>query len=807
MTQFRTFCVALLALAFVAPAAEAQTGFGQSVTIAGDEILIGEPGNTVPSGFVYVYRQQDGNWTEVAQLTSSQSSEADGFGRDLAVDGDLLVVGAPGIDRQMVYFFRREAGEWTEIGSVTADDLQQGDGFGGAIALQGDRLVVGAASQDDREGAVYVFTRGNDGWTRSGKLMGMRPEPESEQAEEANDAEAAEDAEEQSEDAEEPEEPRRSAERFGSSVALSDDWILVGAPGAERFAGALYAFRHGDEGWEQVERLVGDENDGFGSSITVAGNEIYVGATGAAQVRIYSVDDEGEWSDAATLTAFDAGPRSSFGASVQVVGNEVFVGDPGADDREGRIYRFTRNDDGNFTSATKMGVPGLGRAATGATLAVSGDTLVAGVPRADYGAGAAVIMQRSFDGWDRQVVESAVRGLDPITGSTVACEDGKIGRFPCKGVDLYSFLPVNMMGGGRGVRTNDIWGWTDPETDKEYALVGMTDQTAFVDVTDPFHPVWVGSLPKTEGSPGSVWRDIKVYADHAFVVSDSAAEHGVQIFDLTRLREFDGEAITFDADVRYDEIASAHNIVINEESAFAYVVGASGGGETCGGGLHMINIEDPKNPIFAGCFADTRTGRRGTGYSHDAQCILYEGPDERYADREICFGSNETALSVADVTDKRNPVAVGMATYPNVAYSHQSWVSEDHAYLYMNDEGDEASGLVEGTRTLIWDIQDLEDPILVGEYIHDVPSVDHNLYVVGDMLYESNYDSGLRILDITDRENPELVGYLDSVPWGEDGQGMGGGSWSNYPFFRGGHVVFTSGNEGIFIVKRSDDND
>ena len=90
--------------------------------------------------------------------------------------------------------------------------------------------------------------------------------------------------------------------------------------------------------------------------------------------------------------------------------------------------------------------------------------------------------------------------------------------------------------------------------------------------------------------------------------------------------------------------------MINEGTGFAYVVGSSGGGETCGGGLHMLDLSEPSVPAFAGCFFDGQTGRRGTGYSHDAQCVVYDGPDEDYQGREICLGSNETALSISDVT-------------------------------------------------------------------------------------------------------------------------------------------------------------
>ena len=125
-----------------------------------------------------------------------------------------------------------------------------------------------------------------------------------------------------------------------------------------------------------------------------------------------------------------------------------------------------------------------------------------------------------------------------------------------------------------------------------------------------------------------------------------------------------------------------------------------------------------------------------------SQCVIYAGPDTEHAGKEICVGSNETALSIADVTDKENPTAISMVVYPNVAYAHQGWLSEDHEFFYMNDEGDEPQGLVDGTRTLVWDVRDLDEPILVHEYIAETTTTDHNLYIKDNLMYQSNYGSG-----------------------------------------------------------------
>ena len=390
-------------------------------------------------------------------------------------------------------------------------------------------------------------------------------------------------------------------------------------------------------------------------------------------------------------------------------------------------------------------------------------------------------------------------GLEAIVGSPVPCEGGIAAGYRCSNVDLLSFLPLEDLSGAGPVTLNDMWGWTDPVTGIEYALVGRTDGLAFVSLGDPVSPVYVGELPKTPAANASPWRDVKVYADHAFIVSDGAGQHGMQVFDLRRLRDASDTPVTFSSTAVYQGIASAHNIVINEASGFGYIVGSQGGSETCSGGLHMIDIHDPTNPTFAGCFADGSTGLAGTGYTHDAQCIMYAGPDQDYRGREICLGSNETALSIADVTDKANPRAISSAVYPGVGYLHQGWISEDHRYCFTGDESDELSGLAPRTRTLVWDIADLDGPVLVREQLGMTTSTDHNLYISGHLMYQSNYASGLRILDVSDPANPMEVGFFNSVP-GTDAPGFEG-SWSNYPFFESGVIIFTSRNEGLFVVR------
>lgn len=382
-----------------------------------------------------------------------------------------------------------------------------------------------------------------------------------------------------------------------------------------------------------------------------------------------------------------------------------------------------------------------------------------------------------------------------ITGAKVTCQNGFASGFPCQLSDLMSFVTNADLSGGlentRPLETNDVWGWTDPMDNKEYVLQGMRGGTSFIDISDPENPVVLGYLPTH--TVASTWRDIKVYNNHAFIVSE-ANGHGMQVFDLTQLRAVASPPQLFTETAHYDQFNDAHNIVINEDTGFAYVVGANGGGTTCGGGLHMVDISDPLNATFAGCFSDAMTSR---GYSHDAQCVIYNGPDTEHVGKEICIGSNENAISIADVSDKDNPFALSQGTYPQAEYVHQGWLSDDHRYFFQDDELDE-SRRGNNTKTIVWDLEDLDDPVVLKEYIAPTPVIDHNMYYKDGLLFQSNYTAGLRILDVSDPANPVEVSFFDTVP--SVNNVSFDGSWSNYPYFESGVIAVSSGSEGLFLV-------
>lgn len=770
MKRFLTLCLTL-SLFTALPAVSQQ--FGNAVGVSGDQILAGDGQSQIRPGVVYLFgKMSDNKWGEVGRILSPDANgAADSFGTYIAINGSRLLVGAPKL--KTVYLFTKSGSDWSYQSKVTSPTV----GFGTVVALSDQSAAVASPGSAKENGTVWVYSLSTD------------------------QALIEEDTFVQEQD--------EVGSLFGTSLAIVENHLLVGAPGSNQNVGQVFVFSREEAGnWKDsrvLSGMAGTNGDQTGLVLSSSGPRLAVGSPGfgnrSGTVWLFSLKN-GELSLDARLSPYASQRNDLFGSSIALASDQIWVGSPGTGGREGAgaVYTFGIGAKNEILGISRFPTENLIKGSDfGSAIAFNDRIAAVGVAGIDNRAGAVIPFAKNDLIWDQglKLIDES-EGYDSVAGEMVECKDELAGDFPCKDVDMTSFVSMLDLGADRGIRTNDLWGWEDSQTGREYAIVGLSNQTSFVDVTDLFNPIYLGKLPLPSTANMSVWRDMKVYKDHAYIVSDGAGAHGMQVFDLRQLRDVT-TPVTFEETNHYGEIFSAHNIVINEETGFAYSVGSSSGGETCGGGLHMIDLKDPANPVFAGCFSDGSSGRRGTGYSHDAQCVIYRGPDTKYAGQEICIGSNETALSIANVTDKSAPYSISIATYPNVAYAHQGWLTDDQRYFYLNDELDEAENLVAGTRTLIWDLIDLDEPVLAGEYIAETTETDHNLYVKGNLMYQSNTGAGLRILDITDPVKPFETAYFDTSPIG--GRGV---SWSNYPYFKSGSIVVTAGFYGLFILKKKE---
>ncbi|MYK66986.1 MAG: choice-of-anchor B family protein, partial [Gemmatimonadetes bacterium] len=765
----RGICAGTLAAAVLltgAPAA-AQDEFGRMVAVSGATVIVGKPGAARGPAALYRFeRDRSGAWV----LTGTFSPpDAAGNGHRLAPSlqwkGERLIVGSGDPDvRFGAHLFQdsrdglvyERALELVRPPSTGPTGGHGGPGaaavdFAGimrilqpptrTVALQRDRIAVSVTAEGAEPGGVHVYQRsGRRGWSAPTVLP--LPGPASEYPD------------------------------FGTALAVNRDAILVSSPGAEG-DGRVFVYRPRDSELGNVTIGPPDSLEAgarFGAALAVEGSRLLIGAPGARHgsglVHAYRRVGNGEWEFHQLLTpgspeegmeevempgaddVEDAGAvpepeaaeaAGAFGTTLALLGDELWVGAPRERSGAGRVHRFMLID-GDWQAAALDAPEARPDAALGSAVAIGTSAAVVGAPGTDGGYGAALVFRRDPGGpWSDPEWLRPGPGPDAVTEGEVRCDEGAAAGFSCEGVDLLAFLPTSAIGGEPWERVSDVWGWTDPETGREYALVGRSGGAAIVDVSDPAGPRYVGVVP---ANPSGA-RDLKVYADHLFFTGDGAGDHGLVVFDLTRLRDAPAEPSRFQPDAVYDGIASAHNLVLDPESGFAFPVGASGGGQTCGGGLHMVDVRDPKSPVFAGCFTDTE-GLIYQGRTHDAQCVVYRGPDDRYHGRQLCFASNETALRIIDVTDKEAPTPIGTATYPGLAYVHQGWLTDDHRYYYLDDELDELVGTTPKTRTYIFDIGELDDPLLVGSVDGPSGATDHNLYVKGDRMYQANYQAGFR---------------------------------------------------------------
>ena len=305
-----------------------------------------------------------------------------------------------------------------------------------------------------------------------------------------------------------------------------------------------------------------------------------------------------------------------------------------------------------------------------------------------------------------------------------------------------------------------------------------------------------------------------------------ASSHGMQVFDLNQLLTIDPTSVAtiFSADARYSSgVGNLHNIFINEDSATAYLLG---GTNSCSGGLHMVDISNPLIPVQSGCYS-------GDGYTHDVQCVIYNGPDTQYVGNEICFAFNEDTVTIVsdnstyasyfclflsflsycpffvklsslieqvDVTNKAAPVQIKKVTYDNDGYTHQGWLSDDHRYVVFGDETDEQK-FETNTKTLVVDAETLAGAQVIGFHLGSTTAVDHNQYVKGDYIYQANYRAGMQVLKVNSY-NPvdfEQVAFFDIYLFSDSDKFNG--AWSVYPFFPSGTVVISGIEQGLFVTR------
>jgi hypothetical protein len=353
-------------------------------------------------------------WLEQQKLVASDGSASDALGTSVALSGDTAVVGAPwdsfapASGQGSAYVFVRGGVAWVEQQRLRASDAAEGSSFGISVALSADTMLVGAFQDDtgpnDRQGSAYVFTRTGSTWTEAQKLL-------------ASDGEAG--------------------SYFGGSVALAGDTALVGAPGRSG-GGAAYVFVRSGSTWTPQQTLVASDvsaGDEFGGSVALGADTALVGAprdqvgSNAAQGSAYVFVRVGStWTVQQKLTASDGAAGDTFG-SIVLSGDTALIGAPsrtvGTNLTQGSVYVFVRMGSTWTEQQALAASDGASEEYLGRSLALSGDTALAGVAERDVGTnqrqGSAYVFSRSGSTWVEQQKLFASDGqADDNFGASVA---------------------------------------------------------------------------------------------------------------------------------------------------------------------------------------------------------------------------------------------------------------------------------------------------------------------------------------------------------------------------------------------------
>jgi choice-of-anchor B domain-containing protein len=325
-------------------------------------------------------------------------------------------------------------------------------------------------------------------------------------------------------------------------------------------------------------------------------------------------------------------------------------------------------------------------------------------------------------------------------------------------------------------RYNEIW--SVAVKGREYAIIGSTMGTHFIDVTNPTLPAQSDFVPgKTQG-PGVIHRDYKTYKNYVYAVCDEG-ESSLQVIDVSSLP--DSVHVVYDSD---EILNKAHNLSIDSTSALLYAW-VFRGSPAYGGfsGMAVLSLADPENPTFVKAYNHVE----GFHFNH-----IHDG----YVRNDTVFlDAGYNGFGVADFSDPLNPKLLGtMSGYPFAGYNHSGWLSDDSRYFYLADE-------THGSPLKTVDVQNLEDIQVIDTYnAESTPTqIPHNPLVACNYLYVAYYYDGLQVYDISDPENAVRVLYYDTStePDGENYKG----AWGVNPFLPSGNILIADMQNGLWVFE------
>jgi choice-of-anchor B domain-containing protein len=393
--------------------------------------------------------------------------------------------------------------------------------------------------------------------------------------------------------------------------------------------------------------------------------------------------------------------------------------------------------------------------------------------------------------------------LQDAQSAAATCAQGFAGQFPCRNIDFLSQLPLNQFS-SQPVSAANVWGFLDLNDNREYAVIGLHNGTAIVEVTDPVNPREVATIPGNS----SRWREVKVYQGfdatanrwraYAYVTTE-AANSGLQTIDMSGLPLTAGLAST------NHDTSSQHTLYISnidyatnaKEGPLAPVLYVAGS-DLNGGSWRAYSLANPAAPQFISNAPTTR-------YMHDSTSLAFFGAKTAqcapgHDPCEVLVDFNVEEVELWDVTNKLQPVLLGAATNPDNRYIHSGWPTPSGTHLFFHDELEEIQfGLK--TRLYTLDLADLRAPTVSVSHQGPTTTTDHNGYTRGPYYYVSHYRRGVVVYDSFDPTQLVEIGHFDNYLTPSANSSGTDGAWGVYPFLPSRSLLVSDIENGLFVLR------
>lgn len=347
--------------------------------------------------------------------------------------------------------------------------------------------------------------------------------------------------------------------------------------------------------------------------------------------------------------------------------------------------------------------------------------------------------------------------------------------YPSLNINLLAHLnPEKDATGTDGRKYSGCWGWAQASKNREYAIIGTSSQTYFIDVTNPSNPVIVDSVKAKHA--GCTWREIKTYQNYCYIVSDDAPPNTFQIVDMQYLP--DSVHIVHNGTTYFER---SHTIFIDNDKMYCgSVTDAAGAGYST---MRVYSLATPTAPVLI------------RKLEQDINNTIIDVVHDMYVRNDTIYAScGYKGFHILKLTASNTfSLMQSFTGYAYSGYNHSSWQTDDRKTMVFADE------VGAHLPAKVIDVSNFNNITLVDTIRSSFTATAHNPYIIGNRwCWLSSYQDGLYLYDISNPSNTTIYGYFDTQP--QTGTTNYSGNWGAYPYLPSKIIIACDMQNGIFIL-------